>query len=43
MKPEMVVLVDENDHFRGIAEKIEVHTLGLLHRAFSVMIFNPQG
>lgn len=41
---EYVVLVDENDHEIGLAEKIEAHKKCLLHRAFSVFIFrdSPQ-
>ena len=36
----MIVLVDETDHEVGMMEKMEVHQKGLLHRAFSVFIFN---
>ncbi len=35
-----VILVDENDNPLGKMEKIEAHEKGLLHRAFSVFIFN---
>jgi isopentenyl-diphosphate delta-isomerase len=35
---EYVVLVDENDHEIGLAEKMEAHERCLLHRAFSVFI-----
>jgi isopentenyl-diphosphate Delta-isomerase len=38
-----VVLVDENDHPTGTGEKMQVHREGLLHRAFSLFIFNSQG
>jgi isopentenyl-diphosphate Delta-isomerase len=38
-----VVLVDDNDHATGSMEKLEAHRLGLLHRAFSVFIFNSRG
>jgi isopentenyl-diphosphate Delta-isomerase len=38
-----VVLVDERDNETGIAGKLEVHRKGLLHRAFSVFIFNSKG
>ena len=38
-----VILVDENDAPIGIMEKIEVHQKALLHRAFSVFIFNSKG
>ena len=40
---ERVVLVDENDVEVGIMEKMEAHQKGLLHRAFSVFIFNSKG
>lgn len=35
-----VVLVDSNDQPVGKMEKLEAHRKGLLHRAFSVFIFN---
>ena len=38
-----VVLVDEDDNVVGYGDKIEVHRKGLLHRAFSVLMFNDQG
>ena len=38
-----VILVDENDEPVGIMEKMEVHQKALLHRAFSVFIFNEKG
>lgn len=37
-----VILVDENDTQTGVLEKLEAHQKGLLHRAFSVFIFNDQ-
>jgi len=37
---EHVILVDEQDNPIGLMEKIEAHEKGLLHRAFSVFIFN---
>ena len=40
---EILILVDENDKFLGTEEKMKVHIDGLLHRAFSVMIFNSKG
>lgn len=43
MPNEYVVLVDEQDQEIGQLEKIEAHRLGLLHRAFSVLIFNSKG
>ncbi len=38
-----VILVDENDNEIGEMEKLEAHKKGLLHRAFSVFIFNSKG
>ncbi len=40
---EQVILVDQNDNEIGLMEKLEAHRKGLLHRAFSVLIFNSQG
>src|SRR5688572_12077294 len=40
---EQVILVDENDKEIGTLEKIEAHRKGLLHRAFSVLLFNSKG
>ena len=40
---EQVILVDEQDREIGTMEKIEAHQKGLLHRAFSVLVFNSQG
>lgn len=38
-----LILVNENDQPLGRAEKIYVHERGLLHRAFSVFVFNSRG
>lgn len=38
-----VILVDEFDVQTGVMEKMEVHQKALLHRAFSVFIFNGKG
>ncbi len=38
-----VILVDEEDKPTGFLEKMEAHKKGLLHRAFSVFIFNSRG
>jgi isopentenyl-diphosphate Delta-isomerase len=38
-----VILVDENDSPVGTSEKMQAHIDGLLHRAFSVFIFNEKG
>ena len=40
MKKEKVVLVDENDNQIGLMYKLEAHEKAVLHRAFSVFIFN---
>ncbi|MFK8045677.1 MAG: isopentenyl-diphosphate Delta-isomerase [Crocinitomicaceae bacterium] len=40
---ENVILVDENDQELGIMEKMEAHQKGVLHRAFSVFVFNSKG
>lgn len=40
---EKVILVDENDQEIGVMEKMEAHEKGLLHRAFSIFIFNSKG
>ena len=40
---EHVILVDEHDKALGTIPKMEAHTKGLLHRAFSVFIFNNKG
>ncbi|RZL15835.1 MAG: isopentenyl-diphosphate Delta-isomerase [Pedobacter sp.] len=39
---EKVILVDKNDLPTGQMEKMEAHQKGLLHRAFSVFIFNSK-
>lgn len=38
--PKAVVLVNRNDEVLGYAEKIHAHHHALLHRAFSVFVFN---
>jgi isopentenyl-diphosphate delta-isomerase len=38
-----VILVDEHDREVGLMEKMEAHRKGLLHRAFSVLVFNDKG
>jgi len=38
-----VVLVDETDKEVGTMEKVEAHRRGLLHRAFSIFLFSPDG
>lgn len=43
MESNEVILVNEADEQLGTMEKMEAHRKGLLHRAFSVFIFNPRG
>ncbi len=43
MELQQVVLVNENDEEMGAMEKMEAHKKALLHRAFSVFIFNNKG
>lgn len=38
-----VILVDERDQELGSMEKMEAHRKGVLHRAFSVLLFNSKG
>jgi isopentenyl-diphosphate delta-isomerase len=40
---EQVILVDVDDCEIGVMEKMEAHKQAVLHRAFSVFLFNPQG
>lgn len=40
---EDVILVDENDNRIGVMSKEEAHRVGVLHRAFSILIFNSAG
>jgi isopentenyl-diphosphate delta-isomerase len=40
---EQVVLVDKNDNQIGLMPKMEAHEKAVLHRAFSVFIFNKKG
>lgn len=37
---ENVILVDQDDRQIGVAEKLEAHEKGLLHRAISILVFN---
>jgi len=43
MLREEVILVDSDDNQIGIAEKLEAHLRGDLHRAFSVMVWDSKG
>ena len=40
---ESLILVDEADNPIGLEDKLIAHQKGLLHRAFSVIVFNPKG
>jgi len=40
---ERVILVDAQDCPQGDGDKLDVHRLGQLHRAFSIFIFNAKG
>ena len=42
MIEEQVILVDENDKEIGLMPKMEAHEKAVLHRAFSVFIFNDK-
>src|SRR5258707_14341481 len=43
MQIEHVILVNEQDVETGTIEKMEAHRKALLHRAFSIFIFNDKG
>ena len=38
-----VILVDRNDNPLGTMEKLKAHEEGVLHRAFSIFLFNDNG
>lgn len=40
---EEVILVNEKDEPVGTMEKLEAHRKGILHRAFSILIYNSKG
>ncbi len=40
---QQVILVNEKDEVTGTAGKMEAHQTGLLHRAFSIFVFNSKG
>lgn len=40
MEEDLLILVDENDEPLGSMTKLDVHRKGVLHRAFSVFVFN---
>lgn len=43
MTEEKVILVDEKDNPVGLMEKLKAHEEAILHRAFSVFVFNRKG
>lgn len=43
MAEELVILVNELDEQIGLMPKMEAHKKGVLHRAFSVFVFNKAG
>ena len=43
VKEDDVILVDSEDCEIGVMGKMEAHQKGLLHRAFSVFVFNSRG
>jgi len=43
IRKEKVILVDTHDNEMGVMEKMEAHRKGMLHRAFSIFIFNSKG
>ncbi|MCH8533802.1 MAG: isopentenyl-diphosphate Delta-isomerase [Flavobacteriaceae bacterium] len=42
-KEEQVLLVNEKDEILGLMPKMEAHEKGVLHRAFSVFVYNSKG
>ena len=40
---EHVILVDTDNNERGTMEKLEAHRKGVLHRAFSILLFDSSG
>ena len=43
MSTTKVILVNEQDHPVGLMDKMEAHQKGILHRAFSVFLFDKKG
>ncbi len=42
LEDKKIILVDENDRQTGTAGKMKTHRDGLLHRCFSILIFNDK-
>jgi isopentenyl-diphosphate delta-isomerase len=43
MNTDLLILVDTHDKEIGVMPKLEAHEKGVLHRAFSIFIFNSKG
>jgi isopentenyl-diphosphate delta-isomerase len=43
MKESLLIRIDADDNAVGVIEKMKAHREGILHRAFSVFIFNAKG
>lgn len=43
VEEDLLILVDEQDNEIGYMPKLEVHQKALLHRAFSILVFNADG
>jgi isopentenyl-diphosphate Delta-isomerase len=43
VNPNEVILVNEQDEAIGTMEKLDAHVQGVLHRAFSIFLFNKNG
>lgn len=43
MEGQQVILVNAKDEPQGVMDKMGAHRLGVLHRAFSIFIFNSKG
>jgi isopentenyl-diphosphate delta-isomerase len=43
ISPIYISLVDKNDNITGSEEKLLAHQKGLLHRAFSIIVYNRNG
>ncbi len=40
---EKLIIVDENDNQISTGEKLKIHRQGILHRCFSIFVFNSEG
>lgn len=39
---DLIAIVDENDRITGFEDKLKVHELGILHRAYSIFVLNKK-